>query len=205
MSDILQMGLTGLSLGLMYALIAIGLTLIFGVMRIIQYAHGEMFMLGAFSLYYWHAELGLPYWPGVAVSARADLLRRRGAASDAVQTLAGQEHPLLAGGLAGAGADHLGQWAALVRHHDQGHSQRGFGRGADRRGLSELRADGDLGGLHRADHRALAVPAPLGHRLCHPRRGRRPRDRGAAGHPDRAHPLDRLRAWFCRCRQSPAA
>jgi len=69
MSDFLQMGLTGVSLGLMYALIAIGLTLIFGVMRIIQYAHGEMFMLGAFVLYYWHAEMGLPYWAGVAVSA----------------------------------------------------------------------------------------------------------------------------------------
>ena len=63
------MVLTGLNLGLMYALIAIGLTLIFGVMRIIQYAHGEMYMLGAFTLYYWHAELGLPYWPGVAFSA----------------------------------------------------------------------------------------------------------------------------------------
>lgn len=69
MSDVLQMGLTGLSLGLMYALIAIGLTLIFGVLRIIQYAHGEMFMLGAFVLYYWHAEAGLPYWLGVFVSA----------------------------------------------------------------------------------------------------------------------------------------
>ncbi|MGB4827150.1 MAG: branched-chain amino acid ABC transporter permease [Paracoccaceae bacterium] len=69
MSEYLQMGLTGLNLGLMYALIAIGLTLIFGVMRIIQYAHGEMYMLGAFTLYYWHAELGLPYWPGVAFSA----------------------------------------------------------------------------------------------------------------------------------------
>jgi branched-chain amino acid transport system permease protein len=69
MSELLQMGLTGFNLGLMYALIAIGLTLIFGVMRIIQYAHGEMFMLGAFTLYYWNAEFGLPYWPGVAVSA----------------------------------------------------------------------------------------------------------------------------------------
>ncbi|MBT5351051.1 MAG: branched-chain amino acid ABC transporter permease, partial [Rhodospirillales bacterium] len=47
------MTLTGANLGLMYGLIAIGLTLIFGVMRIIQYAHGEMFMLGAFFLYYW--------------------------------------------------------------------------------------------------------------------------------------------------------
>ena len=69
MSELLQMTLTGVNLGLMYALIAIGLTLIFGVMRIIQYAHGEMFMLGAFALYYWHAELGLPYWAGVAFSA----------------------------------------------------------------------------------------------------------------------------------------
>lgn len=69
MSDIFQMTLTGLNLGLMYALIAIGLTLIFGVMRIIQYAHGEMFMLGAFTLYYWHGVFGLPYWMGVGVSA----------------------------------------------------------------------------------------------------------------------------------------
>ncbi len=69
MTEMLQMGLTGFNLGLMYALIAIGLTLIFGVMRIIQYAHGEMFMLGAFTLYYWHVEFGLPYWLGVVVSA----------------------------------------------------------------------------------------------------------------------------------------
>jgi len=69
MSELVQMGLNGISLGLMYALIAIGLTLIFGVMRIIQYAHGEMYMLGAFVLYYWNAELGMPYWLGVAVAA----------------------------------------------------------------------------------------------------------------------------------------
>jgi len=69
MSEWLQMTVTGLSLGLMYALIAIGLTLIFGVMRIVQYAHGEMYMLGAFGLYYWHAALGLPYWLGVLASA----------------------------------------------------------------------------------------------------------------------------------------
>lgn len=69
LSEFAQMGLTGFNLGIMYALIAIGLTLIFGVMRIIQYAHGEMYMLGAFALYYWTAELGLPYWLGVIVSA----------------------------------------------------------------------------------------------------------------------------------------
>lgn len=64
-----QMTLTGINLGLMYALIAIGLTLIFGIMRIIQYAHGELFMLGAYVLYYWSAVLGLPYWLGVLASA----------------------------------------------------------------------------------------------------------------------------------------
>lgn len=63
------MVVTGLSLGLMYALIAIGLTLIFGVMRIVQYGHGEMYMLGAFFLYSWTANWGLPYWVGVAASA----------------------------------------------------------------------------------------------------------------------------------------
>ncbi len=69
LDEFVQMSLTGVNLGLMYALIAIGLTLIFGVMRIIQYAHGELFMLGAFFLYYWFVEWGLPYWLGVAASA----------------------------------------------------------------------------------------------------------------------------------------
>jgi branched-chain amino acid transport system permease protein len=64
-----QMTLTGVNLGLMYALIAIGLTLIFGVMRIIQYAHGELYMLGAYVLYYWFAVMGWPYWLGVIASA----------------------------------------------------------------------------------------------------------------------------------------
>lgn len=63
------MTLTGVNLGLMYALIAIGLTLIFGVMRIIQYAHGELYMLGAYILYYWFAVWGFPYWLGVVASA----------------------------------------------------------------------------------------------------------------------------------------
>lgn len=64
-----QMTLTGINLGLMYALIAIGLTLIFGIMRIIQYAHGELYMLGAYVLFYWYTVFGLPYWLGILASA----------------------------------------------------------------------------------------------------------------------------------------
>ena len=64
-----QMTLTGVNLGLMYALIAIGLTLIFGIMRIIQYAHVELFMLGADVLYYRFAVLKWPYWLGIIARA----------------------------------------------------------------------------------------------------------------------------------------
>lgn len=66
---IVQMIITGVTLGLIYALIAIGLNLIFGVMRIIQYAHGEIYMLGAYFLYYWFVVWGLPYWLGLMMSA----------------------------------------------------------------------------------------------------------------------------------------
>jgi branched-chain amino acid transport system permease protein len=66
---LVQMTMTGVTLGLIYGLIAIGLTLIFGVMRIIQYAHGEIYMLGAYILYYWFDVLKLPYWAGFVVSA----------------------------------------------------------------------------------------------------------------------------------------
>lgn len=40
----------GLMLGAMYSLIAVGLTLLFGVMNIVNFAHGELFMLGAYSV-----------------------------------------------------------------------------------------------------------------------------------------------------------
>ncbi len=66
-----QTALTAVTLGLMYALIAIGLTLIFGVMRIVQYAHGELYMLGAYALYYATTQLGIPYWFSVILSAAA--------------------------------------------------------------------------------------------------------------------------------------
>ena len=69
LDEFVQMTLTGVNLGLMYALIAIGLTLIFGIMRIVQYAHGELYMLGAYALYYYYAVLGIPYWLGVLAAA----------------------------------------------------------------------------------------------------------------------------------------
>jgi branched-chain amino acid transport system permease protein len=47
-----QGALNGLAIGWIYVLLALGLSLIFGIMRIIQFAHGEIYMLGAYACYY---------------------------------------------------------------------------------------------------------------------------------------------------------
>ncbi|MGH7312564.1 MAG: ABC transporter permease subunit, partial [Candidatus Rokuibacteriota bacterium] len=44
-----QQALNGLMLGVMYALIAVGFTLFFGVLDVIHFSHGDIYMLGAFS------------------------------------------------------------------------------------------------------------------------------------------------------------
>jgi len=48
-------------LGLNYALIALGLSLIFGIMGVVNFAHGEMYMLGGFVAYYFFGQFGLNY------------------------------------------------------------------------------------------------------------------------------------------------
>ena len=53
--------LHGLTLGAMYALVAAGLALMLGVARLINFAHGEFFMLGAYVFWFSYSELGLPY------------------------------------------------------------------------------------------------------------------------------------------------
>ena len=44
-----QQIVNGLSVGLVYALMAIGFTLIFGVLNVVNFAHGEVYMVGAFA------------------------------------------------------------------------------------------------------------------------------------------------------------
>jgi branched-chain amino acid transport system permease protein len=51
----------GLVNGMSYVLIAVGLTLVFGVLRIVNFAHGEFYMLGAFATYFIISLLGIPY------------------------------------------------------------------------------------------------------------------------------------------------
>ncbi|MBM3223767.1 MAG: branched-chain amino acid ABC transporter permease [Candidatus Tectomicrobia bacterium] len=58
---LLQSMIIGLSLGSTYILMALGLTLMFGMMHIINFTHGAVYMLGAFVIYYGFGQWGLPY------------------------------------------------------------------------------------------------------------------------------------------------
>jgi len=52
----------GLLIGVVYALIALGLTIIFGVMRVVNFAHGEMVVIGMYAGYWLWSTTHLPLW-----------------------------------------------------------------------------------------------------------------------------------------------
>lgn len=62
---LIQAVVNGLLMGGVYALIAVGLTLIFGVMNVVNFAHGEFVMLGMVMTYLLHAYLGMD--PGISI------------------------------------------------------------------------------------------------------------------------------------------
>ena len=53
----------GLQLGFVYALIALGYTMVYGIVKLINFAHGDVFMVGAYVSYYSVAGFGLHLWP----------------------------------------------------------------------------------------------------------------------------------------------
>ena len=59
----------GLYLGAQYALIALGLTLIFSLMNVLNFAHGQMYVFGGFVTYTVVAQWGLPFIVGLFASA----------------------------------------------------------------------------------------------------------------------------------------
>lgn len=59
----LQQVINGLQLGFVYALIALGYTMVYGIVRLINFAHGDVFMIGAFMSYYAIARVQLHAWP----------------------------------------------------------------------------------------------------------------------------------------------
>src|SRR3954453_6117608 len=58
--DVAQTGLNGLSLGSVYALGAIGLTLVYGILKLVNFAHGDFLTFGAFMAFLMNVTWGLP-------------------------------------------------------------------------------------------------------------------------------------------------
>ena len=65
MDTVLQQLINGLSLGAIYALIALGYTMVYGVLRLINFAHGDVYMLGAFAGYFLANALNLDASPSI--------------------------------------------------------------------------------------------------------------------------------------------
>ena len=63
-----QILINGIVLSANYALIATGLTLIFGIMNILNFAHGQMYMIGGFVVYYLFGLYGFPYYMALAAA-----------------------------------------------------------------------------------------------------------------------------------------
>jgi branched-subunit amino acid ABC-type transport system permease component len=68
METIAFQGLIGLSLAMYLWLISAGLTIIFGVLGVINFAHGSLFMVGAYLAYTFYGQLGLPFWLSILLS-----------------------------------------------------------------------------------------------------------------------------------------
>ena len=58
----------GLVNGSFYALLSLGLAIIFGMMRIVNFAHGAFYMLGAFVAYLLLQQLGVGFWPALVAA-----------------------------------------------------------------------------------------------------------------------------------------
>ncbi len=63
-----QQLVNGLSLGAIYALIALGYTMVYGIVKLINFAHGDVMMIGAYAGFFSITMLGTniikPCWPG---------------------------------------------------------------------------------------------------------------------------------------------
>lgn len=66
-SAFLQYCLTGISIGGIYALIAIGYTMVYGILRLINFAHGDIFMMAAYFMIFSMTTFALPWYVSMIV------------------------------------------------------------------------------------------------------------------------------------------
>ncbi|OAO78768.1 High-affinity branched-chain amino acid transport system permease protein LivH [Anoxybacillus flavithermus] len=66
--ELIQQLVNGISLGSIYALIALGYTMVYGIVRLINFAHGDVFMVGAFVGFYAITGLHLGFFPALLLA-----------------------------------------------------------------------------------------------------------------------------------------
>lgn len=72
--EFIQQLINGLALGSVYALLALGYTMVYGIIQLINFAHGEIYMIGAFAGYFASSVLGLPLLPTLLIAMIASAL-----------------------------------------------------------------------------------------------------------------------------------
>jgi branched-chain amino acid transport system permease protein len=68
LEKLVYQGLIGLSLSMYLWLLAAGLTLVFGVLGVLNFAHGSLFMLGAYAAFTFYGKIGLNFWLSIGLS-----------------------------------------------------------------------------------------------------------------------------------------
>ena len=66
--QLIQQLINGVSLGSIYALIALGYTMIYGIIKLINFAHGDIYMVGAYLGFFGVTTAGLPIFPALLIS-----------------------------------------------------------------------------------------------------------------------------------------
>lgn len=64
-----QQLLNGITLGCIYSLVALGLTLVYGILQVPNFAHGAFYMVGAYVTYFMLTSFGINYWIAILISA----------------------------------------------------------------------------------------------------------------------------------------
>ncbi|MCL2323604.1 MAG: branched-chain amino acid ABC transporter permease [Oscillospiraceae bacterium] len=74
MNQFIQQLINGLSIGSIYALVALGYTMVYGIIKLINFAHGDILMVGAFAGYITSSVFGLSLFPSIIIAMAFCLL-----------------------------------------------------------------------------------------------------------------------------------
>ena len=108
----MQQFVNALSLGSLYALIAIGYTMVYGILRLINFAHGDIFMIGGYLAFYAVTTFMMPWWVAAAVSIGLTMLFGMGLERVAYRPL--RDSPRISVMISAIGASFLIENLAIV-------------------------------------------------------------------------------------------